>query len=565
MIAAVLLIYLLDLASQAIPRCDIAAAAMPRRRRQQLHRSNLSQHVFDGRRVLCSAISELPSDSPCSHVSSILEPLLEGILQGYTHECSDGANVSEVDGVTPTMVACDKAQLGCLEFINRKINTESAPGRSQLMVDIMGHPLDRCSNECGGNSAAHLLAALKNNCADGLDLLVTILEKVVSENDDFAKIMENVEFRSDQKDRNERVQATQDRPNTRHQKLDLYLAIVATGNAHNDTPLMIASAGGHATFLSHVLRKIFPDGWEGNNFLSFSGAACESLPRVRRAFEMKNHSGDTALLLGLGHGHCSVVDVLINVVNVTYDDVVKSKTIVKKTDEALEMMRQKGHSNTEAYEKKGKNVRRCLVMLQVKQAQIAREHLENLLSEERKKDANNDNLLRRQKKTRSGKSTKKPAPCPSKHENNCHENAMQTSSDSDDVDGPDVPQQTIQSRSKPNDSSRVPSCLDSGEKQDRGKVDVLVSPSNSRNGPSDKILPTLPTAGNSGKEELATTLESEMESLCLDTSMLLLTSHGMAMQLSPSQLDVIENVLENQLAAVQEARGIQSRLLSQKK
>mmetsp|Transcript_31249 Transcript_31249/g.53374 ORF Transcript_31249/g.53374 Transcript_31249/m.53374 type:complete len:215 (+) Transcript_31249:2-646(+) len=52
-----------------------------------------------------------------------------------------------------------------------------------------------------------------------------------------------------------------------------------------------------------------------------------------------------------------------------------------------------------------------------------------------------------------------------------------------------------------------------------------------------------------------------MESLCLDPSMLLLSPHGMAMEMSPCQLDAIESILKHQLNATKEAQKIQSRLL----
>ena len=52
-----------------------------------------------------------------------------------------------------------------------------------------------------------------------------------------------------------------------------------------------------------------------------------------------------------------------------------------------------------------------------------------------------------------------------------------------------------------------------------------------------------------------------MESLCLDPSMLLLSSHGMAMEMSPSQLEAIESILNHQLNATKEAQKIQNRLL----
>ena len=51
-----------------------------------------------------------------------------------------------------------------------------------------------------------------------------------------------------------------------------------------------------------------------------------------------------------------------------------------------------------------------------------------------------------------------------------------------------------------------------------------------------------------------------MDSLCLDPSMLLLSAHGMAIDMSPCQIEAIESILKHQLKAVNEAQKIQSRL-----
>jgi hypothetical protein len=51
-----------------------------------------------------------------------------------------------------------------------------------------------------------------------------------------------------------------------------------------------------------------------------------------------------------------------------------------------------------------------------------------------------------------------------------------------------------------------------------------------------------------------------MNALCLDVSMLLYTPHGMALHLSAAQLDAVENILQEQLRAVEEARHIHQRM-----
>jgi hypothetical protein len=59
-------------------------------------------------------------------------------------------------------------------------------------------------------------------------------------------------------------------------------------------------------------------------------------------------------------------------------------------------------------------------------------------------------------------------------------------------------------------------------------------------------------------------IDAVMDSLCLNATMLLLTSHGMAMGLSPSQLDAIESILGTQMGAVHEAKKIQARIRLEK-
>ena len=57
-------------------------------------------------------------------------------------------------------------------------------------------------------------------------------------------------------------------------------------------------------------------------------------------------------------------------------------------------------------------------------------------------------------------------------------------------------------------------------------------------------------------------VEVIMDSLCLDPTMLLLSSHGMALDLSPCQLEAVENILTMQMTAIQEAKTIQARIRS---
>jgi hypothetical protein len=55
-------------------------------------------------------------------------------------------------------------------------------------------------------------------------------------------------------------------------------------------------------------------------------------------------------------------------------------------------------------------------------------------------------------------------------------------------------------------------------------------------------------------------VDSVMSALCLDVKCLLYSDHGMALNLSPAQLDAVQQILEKQLESVKKARNIQQRM-----
>jgi hypothetical protein len=56
-----------------------------------------------------------------------------------------------------------------------------------------------------------------------------------------------------------------------------------------------------------------------------------------------------------------------------------------------------------------------------------------------------------------------------------------------------------------------------------------------------------------------TDVDSFMSALCLTPKSLLLSQHGMALDLSPAQLDAVQAILEQQIHSVKMAREIQKR------
>lgn len=91
-------------------------------------------------------------------------------------------------------------------------------------------------------------------------------------------------------------------------------------------------------------------------------------------------------------------------------------------------------------------------------------------------------------------------------------------------------------------------------------VSTVVSSSSSSSDAASNSTNTTKPNSNATTTTTAENIHDTMEALCLHVSQLLLTPHGMALHLSPSQLDAMEQILQRQCQAVSQAREIQQRL-----
>lgn len=419
-------------------------------------------------------------------------------LEGILESC----NASGKDeGITPLMVVCDRKELHLLNFIVATYNHAA---------NEWGNPLDMSSASVGGNSAIH--HAAMSGFGEAIPILCTILEMSSSAADCRAKTM---------------------------------LRLLSQTNAHRDTPLMMACVGGHVNFLSAILSE-------------FGGSQNTYVAELRRLLRLSNQSGDTSISLAVGHGRVNVLEFLLSVTGMdiipTYDDIQLCQVKVTHLEDSLGAFPSQSDDM-----KRMKDVKRCLVTLKVAHAKSAEKAMvelldaeptslpkaptkamrlprspdrkDEILDEERDKDVTANERNKQEGEPLSG------VP------------AFQTL-----ADGSVVKRGTSDSLDEPPVSTYRP-----GTNYHRKSFDDMLR---ERYRQSKSLSPTFSeTIANPRHDEGGqSAIDSAMESLCLDTSMLLLSPHGMALKLSASQLEAVEEILGHQLQAVKEARVIQSRL-----
>mmetsp|Transcript_3821 Transcript_3821/g.6004 ORF Transcript_3821/g.6004 Transcript_3821/m.6004 type:complete len:447 (-) Transcript_3821:1680-3020(-) len=425
-------------------------------------------------RYICNAIAKLPDDSCEKTVADVLDYFKEAanLRNEKKYAFSDDG-----DGVTPLMMACDKGQSSCLEYM----------AKNKSFSFLWGSSDDRSALQFGSNTALH-----HAGMSGTLEALVSV-------------------------------------PSIGSCSL---LELLSIGNAHGDTPVMMACVYDRLRFLKKIKEMICRD-------------------NLMEMFRTKNESGETALSLAMGHGHVEIIQWLLDVgVTPCYETVQQCKIKQQIIDDAIEGM----PSCNEEIELKRSNMRRCLVRLEIALARIAQDAMEKLLIEEEETSRDNE-------RSRNDISSKH---CLKEMNNQSHQKSDQTLAPDQKDPAYDL-MQFLQSKldaSKPifktlSDGTVVTAEVNELETTPVDPVRIeIVQPKS-----ADQMLrerfrePTVTT------EMEDTSIDAYMDSLCLDASMLLMNSHEMAMNLSPSQLEAINRILHKQMQAVKDAQAIQKRVL----
>jgi ankyrin repeat protein len=383
------------------------------------------------------------------------------------------------DGISPLMVACDKANVECLKFLADKYVHSIDASVSRLV----GNPLDQSKEEEGKNTAIH--HAAMSGCVPSIRIFMQM--GLSAQN----------------------------------------LGQVA--NAHGDTPLQMAATAGHVHFVKtwYEIAK---------------GEDCVS--SVRSILEKKNSSDDTCLSLACCHGQTRVLEFLLQTgCTVSHEELNKCQHALDRMDMAIQNI--KDSSLYHQYNAQHEAVRHCLGILQISLSQTVEQTAKDLLDAE---DDNNKAPKGQQNIKKKKKKKKKPVA-------KAITAALVVDSESTQTTTPQDGDNVLQITT-----------LEGGKVAVRvsfGKAEIVKEAAAI---PKPAMLPKLSVDDMfrqrfKGLPPMADSkIDAVMDALCLDVSMLLYTPHGMALNLSPSQLDAVQRILEKQMISVKEARQIQHRV-----
>jgi len=544
--------------------------------------------LFREKECVGTLISSNNAISPSHHVAKQDETLNEEKLNLLLQAAEKLLHSSERDqindGVTPLMVCCDKGLSNILEGLLRKISVEESTHTStdstfkkvQILISILaiGHPYDRSSaSVCGGNTAAHYAAYA--NSVDCFKMLLHWEEKQV---DNLSHTNSSSSFG---------LQSNK---------------ILDLTNAHGDTPFMMA-----------VMTTNYDATVNTNNstmeliryILSKQTKYLNRQQHIASLLQKENHSGDTALSLAYGHGKLDILREMVLSVSCKNDRVMQNlllplfKRHVERCQKALTLSRHyidlknKNNVSSDNLEQllgKTSRVEACLGLLNeayTKQQAFAEEEAcrnmrELLLLEEDPKLSQSSNRQRkvgkqvskRKKKMgiKNSESTEVLVEPKAKNPYSIHNGNDSNTSSSDTASFINTPTNGFNCALVPASSGEAPSTVPTFITLMNGSLISAQDASFTATGEEDvSHLPnstSQPSPSRTKVEKDNTNLIyqkflelcPEAGSLCLDPSMLLLTSQNMAILLSPCQLEAIERLLEKQLESTREAQQIHKRV-----
>ena len=508
------------------------------------------------RKLLLDAIASLDAETSPERCTEALDKIFTPSL------ASDGKTTFDVErdgGVTPLMIACDKSIASALGYLRDQIEHYNTNELSLVPIfDAWGYITEK-SQESGNCAIHHAMAA---NFHIGVDVLEFAFSKTSTSS-----------------------------PEKSNNNVQKYMTLISQPNENGDTPIMMAAVYGHSDLLKHVLKRTYELVSSSSDVVSHE--IWESLSEL---FNKRNADGCTALNLACGHGNVEIVRLLIHnhylcerkdttelkfspnndvcnlndyskiheltpLVMVTYDDVRRCQSTIDNLEIGLKKMT---HRRDE-FEQQQKKALECLDILNKELDRVAAETAGLLLENENTGEAQSS-------KKPKGKSSSKKKKKRQHTKQKQYQEVSHVEPNSESIEGVDRSHNSwrIEIEEKKDDTKLIPLAATSpfvtlqdgrvvskSQKQEDiqcedSSIDQVVH-DNSEPKPLQSVLQS-----NSRYDDNAVTT---MESLCLDPSMLLLSAHRMAMELSPCQLDAIVSVLTKQFNASKEAQEIQSRLL----
>jgi ankyrin repeat protein len=550
---------------------------------------------------VCQCIADLPPTCPIKRVRQVLDPLMrswkELVERDYKPAAADvgtegggsttvTANARGAVGrITPLIVACDKGNIACLEYLQEQFNSvpqEDSSLRLDRLQKFLGGPLEVSDGD--RNSAMHHAAMA--GCSSAIPILQRIVNLLLpqskGEGDDGRIPADGL------------MRTTESSSSSLSPVTSVPTSILLLGtvrNSHNDTPLMMAvRSNSPVDFVRTWARLAVGDDDDvgrspariGRREPSTDGSDHHDRPAgddangnvtgtIRHALQAKNHSMDTCLSMACSHGHIDLVRFLLQdwEIKVEADEVFRCRGSFRRMEQALK-------SNPDLlkqYAQQRDRVEECLTLLESNLATTTERVVQELLQT---CDTDDNHCVGRHRNNGRGPSPKEA------------ENGSQRTDDAARPNGKKKRNQR-QNRSAAALKTKHESSIYAGCKQrtdddeaggktsfilttlDDGKLGVRVT---GRDMIEDTLdaLPLLRTTTQSldatdllrdrFRDVLnsATPVDEVWNALCLDVQSLLYTEHGMALNLSSAQLDAVQQILRHQLSCVGKARAIQQRM-----
>lgn len=473
---------------------------------------------------ICDACRSFPEDVTKETVYSTLGKLLG---RSMTRGCGYNSTLP----ISPLMLACDKSYIHSLQFIADQFEAVEKENLKFLEL-ILGYPLEANPGD-SQNQAVHY--ASYSSSQVGIEALFQILHAQYS-------------FGSDVGSKSKFID---------------YLELLSQKNETNDTAFMNICYNGDHEFLEYCFSRLTEFAAKEQSWNFCCKEICDVLKR-------RNESDATALTLSWLHGHFKVVEALLKERDgpcgatgsafyiLSYSDIEEAKRHLSRMERLADSIN-KESKDVSKMRDNIKNTKRCLITMQVAAAKFAHTKEEELLNDELLENKHTAKVRAPvtgkagKKKPKSKKRTQRtsvltqpPQVKAVTSENTLVKNEVTQFAAADPIEKPKF--MTL------DDGTIVANKNYATPEKDSSLIKGIFL----NEGAKKEIQEMMEDACSKSKQNMAPAI---MESLCLDASMLLLSPHGMAMKLSPSQLEAIESVLKSQTSAVQQAKKIHANLL----
>ena len=472
---------------------------------------------------ICDLLRSFPADVKKELVYSTLGNLLDRAMR---EGCIDNSTLS----ISPLMLACDKSYNHSLQFIADQFESVEKENINLLEL-ILGYPLEANPGDFK-NQAVHY--ASYSSSKIGIETLFRILHAKYS-------------FVSDVGPKSKFID---------------YLELLSQKNEQNDTAFMNVCSNGDHTFLEYCFGRL-------TAFAAAEKTWNSCCKQISDVLKRRNESNATALTLSWLHGHVKVIETLVkerkdpcgttgfSFFILSYADIEEARVHLTKMERLADAI-DKESKDTSRIRDNIKNTKRCLITMQVAAAKLAQTREEELINDE----------LQECKDTKSSRS-----PLAGKASKKKHKGKKRTQKTNELSQQRQVKPSTNERSPHDDNADQTPTSYPIEKPKFITLHDGSIVADTNDTPAKDPSVMKDTFLGEDPKEEIQEMLENVcsnpnkkmepaiMESLCLDASMLLLSPHGMAMKLSPSQLEAVESVLKSQMSAVQQAKKIHANLL----